>query len=363
MSIHKSVLLKEAIDGLNLKKDSVVVDATLGGGGHSKEIFKKIGIGGTLVAIDADERAVKNFQKYLASKTDNSFSGHAVIIQDNFSNLEKIIGGQGLKSVDAILADLGWSSDQMEDAERGLSFLKDGPLDMRYSLRTTNTLRSTNIRNTNIDLNAERVVNKYSQEKLEKILKEYGEEKFAKNIARKIIIARKIRPLKTTQDLVKIIGSAVPEKYRHGKIHFATRTFQALRIEVNQELDNLKKFIPQAIEILKPGGRLAVITFHSLEDRIVKNIFRENAGGCICSPAKQLQILQEKYISAVEKNSASAKELEKALRTGPKNFSQCVCGRTAKIKILTKKPISPSTGEIAENPRARSAKLRVIEKL
>jgi len=310
MSIHKSVLLEESIKALNLKNGDVVVDATLGGGGHSREILKIIRKTGKLIAVDQDRNAINSFSKEIKSKPDN-----LVLVKDNFSNFKNILGGRGIKSVDAVLADLGFSSDQIEDSERGLSFLKDGSLDMRLDKEK--------------DLTVEKIVNQYSQEELERILKIYGEEKFARSIAKKVINARKEAPIKGTLELARIIGNAVPKKYRHGRIHFATKTFQALRIEVNRELENLEKFIPQAIATLNSGGRLAIISFHSLEDRIVKNIFRENARGCIC----------------------------------PKEFPKCLCGHKEKIRIITRKPVVPSFLEIEKNPRARSAKLRVCEKI
>ncbi|HEX7586409.1 MAG TPA: 16S rRNA (cytosine(1402)-N(4))-methyltransferase RsmH [Patescibacteria group bacterium] len=313
MTIHKPVLLKESIEGLNLKEGAVVVDATLGGGGHSREILKRIGKKGKLIALDIDEEAIKNFSSKFEERKPKA--GNFLAVKDNFVNLKNILGGLGVETVDAILADLGYSSDQMEDRERGLSFQKDAPLDMRLD-------RS-------LKITAKKIVNEYAQSELEKILKIYGEEKFARGITRKIVEQRKNKPIETTLELVKIIESAVPEKYQHGKISPATKTFQALRIEVNRELENLEKFIPQAIEVLAPGGRLGIISFHSLEDRIVKNIFRVQARGCLC----------------------------------PKDFPQCVCGKEAQVKIITRKPLVPGDWEIKENPRARSAKLRIAEKI
>jgi 16S rRNA (cytosine1402-N4)-methyltransferase len=319
---HKSVLLEESINGLNLQKGSVVVDATLGGGGHSREILKIIGSHGRLIAIDQDAAAIESFQKKSpvcnASRSDAgrpSEIGNLVLVRDNFSEIEKILGGRGIKTVDGILADLGYSSLQLEDESYGLSFLKDAPLDMRLDR--------------NNEMTAQKIINEYSQARLEKIIRDYGEEKFANSIAKKIFEYRKLKPVESTSELVEIINGAVPGIYKHQKIHFATRTFQALRIEVNQELEVLEKFIPAAIEKLSQGGRLAIISFHSLEDRIVKNIFRENARGCICPP----------------------------------NFPECRCGHLAKVKIITRKPIVPSEREILENPRARSARLRICERI
>lgn len=303
MSIHESVLLKEAVEYLNLKEDSIVVDATLGSAGHSREILKIIKKG-KLVAIDLDKKNIENFP----DKNDE----RVVLINDNFANLETILADLKIEKVNAILADLGWSSDQLEG--RGMSFTHDEPLDMRLdSLK---------------ELTARKVVNEYSQEGLERVIRNYGEEKYAENISKKIILARKRKSIETTRDLAEIIESAVSERYKHGKKNPATKTFQAIRIEVNQELKNLEEFIPQAIKHLEEKGRLAVISFHSLEDRIVKQILRQNAGGCIC----------------------------------PKNFPKCVCGKMPMVSIITKKPVVPSEDEIERNPRARSAKLRVCEK-
>jgi len=338
MSIHKPVLLKETIELLNLKKGDIVVDATLGGGGHAREVLKKIVSQGILIGIDADLNAIKNFAEFPISNFQfpnksevqnpknfwKSKIGNLILVNDNFSDLKNILGGQGIETVDAVLADLGWSSDQIENAERGFSFQKNGRLDMRYGLRITNQYEYTNN-----NLTAAAIVNEYPEKELTRIIRDYGEEKFARSIARKIVIARKIKPIETTSDLVEIISSAVPERYKHGKINPATRTFQALRIETNHELENLKEFLLQAIEALRPGGRLAIVTFHSLEDRIVKNIFRVNAGGCICPP----------------------------------DFPKCLCNRKARIKIIIKKPVTPSDLEAKNNPRSRSAKLRVCEKL
>jgi 16S rRNA (cytosine1402-N4)-methyltransferase len=316
MTIHRPVLLKEVLDGLNLIKGSVVVDATLGGGGHSQEILEKIGIAGKLIAIDADAEAIENFEKIL-NRQAGSLPPKAgnFLVRDNFANLITILGGLGIESVDAILADLGYSSDQLEDREKGMSFMKDAELDMRFDQTS--------------GITAKEIANNYNQRGLERIIREYGEERFAKNISRKIVEYRKDKEIKRTFELAEIINSSIPERYRHGKINPATKTFQALRIEVNKELQQLGKFIPQAVEVLSLGGRLAIITFHSLEDRIVKNIMRENARGCICPP----------------------------------DFPECRCGHKAKVRIITKKPITPSTQEIKENSRARSAKLRICEKI
>lgn len=315
MSIHKSVLLQESIEGLNLKNGSIVVDATLGGGGHSREILQKILPAGKLIAIDQDESAIENFTHNLQQEKFKLKKENLIIIKENFGKLAEILQAAKIRSVDAVLADIGISSDQLDEAQRGFSFQQDGPLDMRMDQAS--------------DLTARRIANNYSQEKLEEIIKKYGEEKHANLIARKIIERRKAKPFATTLELAEVIRKTVGGYYRREKIHPATRTFQALRIEVNQELANLEKFLESAIDILKKEGRLGIISFHSLEDRIVKNVFRQNARGCIC----------------------------------PKEFPICQCGKKARIKIITKKPIAPGAEEIQNNPRARSAKLRICEKI
>jgi 16S rRNA (cytosine1402-N4)-methyltransferase len=321
MTIHKSVLLEEAVELLNLKEGDAVVDATLGGGGHSREILKKISEKGILIAMDLDTEAINNFAEFQISnfkfQNKSQFSiykfENQFLVNNNFVNLEEILRSLKIEKVNAIVADLGWSSDQLEG--RGMSFMRDEPLDMRLARQQENT--------------AKKVVNEYSQVDLEKIFKEFGEERFNKNIARKIIEYRKNKTIETTGELSEIIKAAIPKRYQHGRINPATRAFQAIRIEVNNELRNLERFVPQAIGALKQKGRLAIISFHSLEDRIVKNIFRQNAGGCIC----------------------------------PSNFPECRCGKSPVVKIITKKPIIPGTEESKNNPRSRSAKLRICEKI
>ncbi len=328
MTIHKPVLLNESIEALNLKKGDIVVDATLGGGGHSAEILKKIIPAGLLIAIDTDPEAIRKFKDNLKKSNLKLKAENLKLINDNFSNLGEVLFSLKISGVDAILADFGISSDQLKETDRGFSFQTDAPLDMRMD-RTSGTTAAD-------------IVNYLSQKDLERILRDYGDERYARRIAQSIAKQRKIKPIKKTFELVSIIEKAVPGYYKHQKIHFATKTFQALRIEVNKEFENIRKFLPQAIDALKKGGRLAVISFHSGEDRIVKNIFRENAGGCICLPA----------------NAA-----HQALQAGPPE--EIIYGRRCKpkIKIITKKPIAPSEEEIRNNPRSRSAKLRVIEKL
>ncbi len=317
MSIHKTVLLREAVENLNLKNGNVVVDATLGGGGHSLEILKKILPDGKLIAIDRDERAIKNFKNKIESeKIRNLKIGeNLILVNDNFSEIAEILKNIGVEKVDAMLADFGLSSDQLDDKNRGFSFLQEGRLDMRMSLENK--------------LTAEDIVNDYSQEELLKILREYGEEKFARRIVEKIVKKRIEKKIETTTELVEIIDEAVPEIYKRKKIHPATKTFQSLRIEVNKELKSIKKFIRNAVQKLKAKGRLVVISFHSGEDRIVKNIFKDLKTECVCPP----------------------------------EFPICKCDKKAEIKIISKKPIVASTEEVGQNPRARSAKMRIVEKL
>lgn len=320
MIIHKPVLLEESIKELNLKDGFVAVDATLGGGGHSNEILKIIGKNGKLIAIDQDSKAINSFKlqiKGQSAKTEN-----IILVKDNFANLKNILAELKIEKVNAILADLGYSSLQLADEQIGMSFLQDAPLDMRLD-------RSG-------ELTAKQIVNKYTQGELERIIKKYGEERFAGIIAKKIADYRKTKSIDTTIELVNIIDAAIPERFKYGKNsclpngrHPATKTFQALRIETNKELEVLEEFVPQAINALSAGGRLAVISFHSLEDRIVKRIFRAYARGCIC----------------------------------PKDFPICQCDQIASVKIITKKPVIAAQEEIANNPRSRSAKLRVCEKL
>lgn len=327
MTIHKSVLLDETIEALNLKEGMIVVDATLGGGGHSREILKKIGDDGKLIAFDWDEEAIERFtnvecqmsneeeKRLIYKKGKIAKIGNIVLVNESFANIGEVLNSLQINKVDAIVADLGISSDQLDDARRGLSFQQDAELDMRLDRSKT--------------LTAAQVVNSYSEEDLKKIIREYGDEKFAARIASAIAKARNEAPIKDTKQLAMLIANAVPEMYRRGRIHPATKTFQALRIEVNGELDAIKVFMPQAIEALAPKGRLAIISFHSGEDSIVKSILREYARGCICPPEMPV----------------------------------CVCGHEAAIKLITRKPVVPSEEEIARNPRSRSAKLRVAEKL
>lgn len=315
MTVHKSVLLEETIDNLNIKKGDTVVDATLGGGGHSLEILRRILPEGKLIAIDRDKNAIENFQKKSEDLRSKPKKENVTLVFDNFANLKKVLSDLKINSVQAVIADLGISSDQLDEAERGFSFMSDSNLDMRMDR--------------NQSLSARVIVNTYRKEDLTKIFSEYGDEKYAHRIAAVISEERKKKIINTTKELVSVIGKAVPESYKHHRIHFATRVFQALRIETNDELESLKKFVPDAIDSLKKGGRLAIVTFHSGEDRIVKSIFRENARGCIC----------------------------------PKEFPICRCGRKPKIKIINKKPILPSLEELESNPKSAKRKIENIGKI
>jgi 16S rRNA (cytosine1402-N4)-methyltransferase len=310
--MHIPVLLKEVIEMMNLKDGQVVVDATLGGGGHAEKILERIGTRGKIVAIDLDEKAIE--------ENKNKFSDHKdqiYFVNDNFANLGKALEKIKIKKVDAILADLGWRMDQVEKAEYGISFRKEGPLDMRMNASSSH------------GVTAEKIINDWDEKELVEIFKKYGEEKHSGLAAKSIVIARKKKEIKTTSELSEILEKSLGRYYRNKKIHPATKVFQALRITVNQELENLEKFLPQALDDLKKGGYLAVIAFNSLEDRIVKKFFQANARGCIC----------------------------------PKEFPICNCGQKPRLKIVTSKPVIPGEEELRNNPRSRSAKLRVIQKI
>lgn len=306
---HISVLLNEVIDGLNINETGIYVDCTLGGAGHSSEIIKKINAEGRLIGIDQDIEALN------AAKEKLKAYENVIYVHNNFTNIESILNDLKVDRVDGILMDLGVSSYQLDNGERGFSYMKDAPLDMRMDR--------------DAELTAYKIINEYSEEKLYKIIRDYGEEKFASRIAKFIIDRRKKNTINTTFELVDIIKAAIPAKARREGPHPAKRTFQAIRIEVNGELLILDKAIEGSINKLKEGGRLAIITFHSLEDRIVKNKFKELADPCKC----------------------------------PKDFPICVCGKLPKVKIITKKPIEPTENELTENPRSRSAKLRLAEKI
>lgn len=305
---HKSVLLDECIEGLNIRKNLIYVDGTLGGGGHSYQILKKLNKTGLLIGIDRDKDALDAAKKRLSEF--NNFK----LVHDNHSNIKNILSSLNVNGVDGILLDLGVSSYQLDEPSRGFSYMNDAPLDMRM--------------NREDKLSAYDVVNTYSEESLTNIFKNYGEEKYSKLIAKKICETRKVQNINTTFELVNIIKSAMPKKALTEKQHPAKRVFQAIRIEVNSELTLLKKAVEDSVMSLNKGGRLLIITFHSLEDKIVKHTFEELEGRCTC----------------------------------PKDFPICVCGCKSYGKIITKKPIIASDKEIEENPRARSAKLRIFER-
>jgi len=307
---HKPVLLEACIDGLKIRADGVYVDGTAGGAGHSSAIAAQLGEKGRLIALDQDETAVA-----VASERLSAFGVRAQVVRSNFCEVESVCRELGIEAIDGMLMDLGVSSYQLDTAERGFSYRADAPLDMRMDVRNPLTART--------------VVNEYSEEKIRRILFEYGEERFSARIASNIIREREKAPIETTGELVEIIKRSIPAANRDGGHHPAKRSFQALRIEVNAELDVIAPAIRSASRLLAKGGRLAIITFHSLEDRIVKQTFAELAEGCTC----------------------------------PKNFPICVCGNKPKLKIVTKKPILPDAEELELNPRSHSAKLRIAEKL
>lgn len=306
---HKSILLNEVINSLNIKADGIYADGTLGGGGHSYEIAKRLSDKGRLIGIDQDEAAIKAAGERLKEFTDK---GIATIVRDNYRNIKAVLRELGIESVDGILLDLGVSSYQFDEADRGFSYRYNAPLDMRMDQRS--------------QLSAKEIVNGYSEADLFRILRDYGEEKFAKNIAKHIVLARADKPIETTFELNEIIKESIPAKMRAGKGHPSKQTFQAIRIECNRELDVLKEALEDMISLLKPDGRLAIITFHSLEDRMVKNKFKDLANPCICPPS----------------------------------FPVCTCNRKPLGETLTRKPILPGEEEMEENPRSKSAKLRVF---
>ena len=306
---HVSVLLNECLEGLNIKENGIYVDGTLGGAGHSSEILKRLSNEGRLIGIDQDTDALKAAKERLKDYSNVTF------VHSNFSNIENVLNNLNIDGVDGILMDLGVSSYQLDEGERGFSYMKDAPLDMRMNREN--------------DFSAYNVVNEYSEEDLYRIIRDYGEEKFAKRIASFIVENRQEKNIETTLELVEIIKNAIPAKARREGPHPAKRTFQAIRIEVNSELSILNKTIEDGVEKLNKGGRMAIITFHSLEDRIVKNKFRDLAVSCRC----------------------------------PKEFPVCVCGEKAKVKIISRKAVEPTKEEVEVNPMSRSAKLRVIEKL
>ncbi|MDO5407575.1 MAG: 16S rRNA (cytosine(1402)-N(4))-methyltransferase RsmH [Eubacteriales bacterium] len=307
---HKSVLLEETVDSLAIKPDGIYVDGTLGGGGHAYEVCSRLGEKGRLIGIDQDADAIKAASERLAVYGDK-----VTIVRSNYENIASVLSDLGIEKVDGIYLDLGVSSYQLDTAERGFTYREeDAPLDMRMDQRNTQT--------------AADIVNTYSESDLYRIIRDYGEDKFAKNIAKHIVRAREEKPFETTGELIEVIKAAIPMKMRATGGHPAKRTFQAIRIELNHELDVLNRSIDQMIDLLNPGGRLSIITFHSLEDRIVKTRFRNNENPCICPPG----------------------------------FPVCMCGKVSKGTVVTRKPILPSEEEIEGNKRSKSSKLRVFER-
>jgi 16S rRNA (cytosine1402-N4)-methyltransferase len=306
---HVSVLLNETINGLNIKKDGIYVDGTMGGAGHSSEILKHLNEEGRLIGIDQDIDALNAARERLKDYKNVTF------VHDNFYNVKEILNSIDIDYIDGIMMDLGVSSYQLDQPERGFSYMHDAPLDMRM--------------NRDDSLSAYDVINEYSQEELYKVIRNYGEEKFAKRIAQFIVERRKANNISTTFELVEIIKNAIPAKFRRNGPHPAKRTFQAIRIEVNKELEILNNTIEDSVDKLNVGGRIAIITFHSLEDRIVKHKFKQLANPCTCPP----------------------------------DFPICVCGKKPKLKLIRNKPIIADEKELELNPRSRSAKLRVAEKI
>ncbi len=307
---HYSVLLEETITYLNVKSDGIYVDGTLGGGGHSYEIAKRLGRGGRLIGIDQDADAIRAAGERLAE-----FGGKVTILHSNYAAMREELAAIGVERVDGIILDLGVSSFQLDTPERGFTYRKtDAPLDMRMDLRQTKTARD--------------IVNEYSETELFRIIRDYGEDKFAKNIAKHIVRERQKKPIETTGELTDLIRASIPMKVRMTGGHPAKRTFQAIRIELNRELEVLREHLDEMIGLLNPGGRICIITFHSLEDRIVKNCFKKNEDPCTC----------------------------------PKDFPVCVCGNVSKGKVVTRKPVLPGEEELKVNSRSKSAKLRVFEK-
>lgn len=307
---HYSVMLAETVESLNIKPGGVYVDCTLGGAGHSARILEKMGGDGKLVGIDRDEYAIQKASQRLEKYKDN-----ILLIKGNFCDAPELLSENGIHKIDGVVADLGVSSFQLDNADRGFSYMHDAPLDMRMSRQDK--------------LSAYDVVNGYEEKELSRIINLYGEERFASKIAYNICRTREKQPLKTTAELAEVVKNSIPAKNRADGPHPAKRTFQAIRIEVNGELDVIDKMILGLFPMLESGGRMAVITFHSLEDRIVKHTFAELAKGCECPP----------------------------------DFPVCVCGKKPQGVVVTKKPILPSEQELEENPRSRSAKLRVCEKI
>ena len=306
---HKSVLLHETVDSLNIRPDGIYVDGTLGGGGHASLVCSRLGENGRLIGIDQDADAIA-----AATERLKPYGGRVTIVRNNYENIDTVLAELGIPGVDGIYLDLGVSSYQLDTAERGFTYREDAPLDMRMDQRNAET--------------AADIVNGYSEMELYRIIRDYGEDRFAKNIAKHIVRARQEKPLETTGELIEVIKAAIPAKIRATGGHPAKRTFQAIRIELNKELEVLEHSIDKMIGLLNPGGRLSIITFHSLEDRIVKNKFKENENPCVCPP----------------------------------DFPVCMCGIKSRGRVVTRKPIVPTGQEIEENKRSKSSKLRVFEK-
>lgn len=308
---HRPVLLEETIESLKIRPDGIYVDGTLGGAGHASQVCKRLSEKGRFVGIDQDDCALQ-----AAGERLKEFGKNVRIdcVKSNYCQMKSVLENLGIDKVDGILLDIGVSSYQLDNAERGFTYREDAPLDMRMDQSSS--------------FSAKDVVNQYDEMQLYRVIRDYGEEKFAKNIAKHIVAARQAKEIETTGELIEIIKASIPAKVRATGGHPAKRTFQAIRIEVNRELEVLQDSIDEMIDLLNDGGRLCIITFHSLEDRIVKNKFRENEDPCIC----------------------------------PKNFPVCVCGRKSKGKVITRKPIVPSEQEVEENKRSKSSKLRVFEK-
>lgn len=306
---HVSVLLDETISQLQIKEDGIYVDGTMGGAGHSYQICKRLGDKGRLIGIDQDDAAIVTGTERL-----REFGDKVTIVRSNYCNIRQVLTELGIEKVNGILLDLGVSSYQLDTADRGFSYREDGPLDMRMDKRK--------------ELTARDIVNNYSEMELFRIIRDYGEDKFAKNIAKHIVRMRQEKPIETTYELNEAIKAAIPMKVRKNTGHPSKKTFQAIRIELNKELEVLNHTLQDMIDLLEEEGRICIITFHSLEDRIVKSIFRKNENPCTCPP----------------------------------DFPVCMCGQKSKGKVITRKPILPSEEEIAQNRRAKSAKLRVFEK-
>ena len=306
---HKSVLLYETVDSLNIRPDGIYVDGTLGGGGHAYEVCRRLGEHGRLIGIDQDADAIA-----AATKRLEPFANKVTVVRSNYENIASVLHELGIEKVDGIYLDLGVSSYQLDTASRGFTYREDAPLDMRMDQRNTQT--------------AADIVNTYSEMELYRIIRDYGEDRFAKNIAKHIVRQRQEKPYETTGELIETIKAAIPAKIRATGGHPAKRTFQAIRIELNHELDVLNRSIDTMIDLLNPGGRLSIITFHSLEDRIVKKRFRDNENPCICPP----------------------------------EFPVCMCGRKSKGTVITRKPIVPGEDELEYNKRSKSSKLRVFER-